>query len=218
MKEITIHRGKTETTPESVNYSPRSIEWLDAHFSNLVTSGKLQGASYLLARKGKIFACASMGNLTADEETGDLMPDSIRQTASMSKVFTATAVMQLVEQGKLYIEQPVMEIIEEFNTSAHKHITIFNLLTHTSGIAGSPGYFCEPYPYEFPDYFDKDWITNGLRGLVQAKPGEAWIYSSYGFAILGEIVSRVSGTCFHDYVTEQIITPLGMDHTFYIVP
>ena len=87
-----IYQGKTEVKPEDIGFDPVKIDDLDALFLDLIKQEKLQCASYLLARKGKIFAHKSMGKLTGDKDSEDLQPDSIRRIASITKMLTATAI------------------------------------------------------------------------------------------------------------------------------
>ncbi len=216
-----IHSGPVAAAPEEVGYRPEKIAQLDAHFLALVERGRLQAASYLMSRHGKVFAWKSMGRLTPDGDKGDLMPDSLRDIASVTKMFTAVCIMRLVEEGRLRLDQPVAEILEEFKTPMHERIQIFHLLTHTSGIAADPGYFCEPYPHYWRDGFDpaKDnWISAMLAGPVQNKPGESFNYCSRGFAILGEIIARTAGMPYEEYVRQTIFGPLSMSRTFFDVP
>jgi CubicO group peptidase (beta-lactamase class C family) len=220
MEDNMIHEGTVHTRPEDVRYNPEAIERLDKHFQRLITGKKIQCAGYLLARGGKIFALKSMGKLSGLQDKGDFKPDSIRRIASITKVFTATAIHKLLEEGKIWIHQPVSEIIEEFNTDLHKKITIFQLLTHTSGLASDPGTFFEPYP---PDFFRSDttkenWIKHYLTGPLQFIPGTVWNYSSKGFMVLGEIIQRISGIPCTTYVEENILKPLGMTRSFFHVP
>lgn len=219
--EQNIQHGNTNTTPEAAGFIPQKTETLNKHFINLINQEKLQGASYILSRRGKVFAWNAMGKLSGIEDKGPLQPDSIRGITSFTKVFTTTAIMQLIESGKLYLEQPLGDIIEEFNNDHYSGVTIFHLLTHTSGIVADGSYFMEP----FPDYSiwetsrnNKEWIKLILSGPRQAKPGEQWSYSSSGFAILGEIINRTSGMHYSKFITENIIEPLGLKDTTFKVP
>jgi CubicO group peptidase (beta-lactamase class C family) len=184
----------------------------------MIQSEKIQGASYLLSRDGQIFAHRSMGRLRFDHDTAQLMPDSIRKIYSITKVFTAVAVMKLVEDGFLYLNQPVMTIIDEFNTPVHSKIKIIHLLTHTAGIAPCSGYFAEPYSVREEWWKADNWIKEAISGPASAPPGEAWIYSSVGYAILGEIISRVSGLHCEEYIRKNILEPLGMNDTCFDLP
>lgn len=220
-----VHVGETQTSPEKVGYIPERLDRLDEHFLDLIEQEKLQCASYLLARHGQVFACKSMGKLRYDDDR-DFLPDSIRRIASITKAFAAVAVVKLIEDGLLYLQQPVASIIDEFDTDVHKGITIWNLLTHTTGLPPDPGYFTEPYPMGWWHIAegakameqDMNWIKAILCGPLHAEPGEEWIYSSAGFCILGEIVSRVSGTPVEEYILQTIAQPIGMTRSFFDVP
>lgn len=219
MSKTKIYKGDIHISPEEAGYESKKLDKLDEFLIDLVDTKRLQGASYLLARKGKIFALRSMGKLKYDDDTKDFLPDSIRWVASITKVFTSIAIMQLIEDGKLYIEQPVMTIIKEFDTPMHNRINIFHLLTHTSGIMPDSGYFLEPYPVDsFSLIRGEEWIKKILEGPLYNKTGEAWCYSTAGFGILGEIISRASGMPYEEYVVKNIIEPLGMEKTFFTIP
>lgn len=225
-----VHVAPVDVSPEEVGYDERAITRLDNHLKELVGKNNLQCASYLLARHGKIFAHKSMGKLTYLNNSSDFMPDSIRGIASVTKLFTAVAIMKLVEEGKIYLSQPVYDIIEEFNTDMHKKIFISHLLTHTSGLISDPGYFCEPYGRgwwerlelqkheSFPEKDKINWIKAILSGPLLCKPGEMWNYSTAGFMILGEIITRVSGVDCEQYIMDNIVKPLGMTETFFDLP
>lgn len=214
-----IHLGKTDCRPEEVDYNPEVIETLDKYFQGIIDNHTIQAAGYILARYGKIFAYKTMGIQNAFEDKGFFLPDSIRWLASVTKVFTAAAILQLMEQGKLFLKQPVSEFIREFKTDMHRYITIFQLLTHTSGLFGDPGSFFEPYQH---DYYrgmtKKNWIKKILAGPLQSKPGTVWSYCSRGFSILAELVACISGMDFDKYIEEYIFKPLGMNSSFFFVP
>lgn len=212
-----IHNGVIDVTPEQVDYDPARLTQLDSHFQRLIQDQKIQAAGYLLSRYGKIFAYRSLGKLCYDNDTAQFKPDSIRMLYSLTKLFTAIAVMKLVEDGLLYLEQPVGTVIEEFNTPCYDKINILHLLTHTAGICPVSGYFCESYPEE-PEWRKEDnWIKAALAGPVYAQPGESWIYCTFGYAVLGEIISRVTGIHGEEYIRRNILKPLGMNDTDFDV-
>ncbi len=212
--------GAVELSPRDAGYDEAKIRRLEEHYARRIESGKLQAAGFLMAREGKIFAHKAMGRLTYKKDSPPFRTDSIKTIASISKIITATAVMKLVEDGMLWLEQSVKDFIREFDTPMHGAITLWHLLTHTSGLAGDAGYYMEPYPIERHDLLScKDWLTKAvLPGPVQARPGEKWIYCSAGFAVLAEIVSRVSGMHFNDFVEKKIFRPIGMTRSFLEVP
>jgi len=227
---VAIHEGRTDAAPEQVGLDSKRLHLLDRHFAALIAGGKLQGASYLVARNGQIALQKSMGKLTCKADSKDLLTDSVRKIYSITKIVTATAVMQLAEEGKLFLQQPVAEIIKAFDTNLHRGITIWHLLTHTAGIYGDGGQNGEPY--SLPHYgwwaYEKkknggtleegEWARLLLSGPVRAKPGEEWTYNSAGFDVLAEIVSVVSGQPFEAYVQERLLGPLGMERSGFQVP
>ncbi|MDQ0113914.1 serine hydrolase domain-containing protein [Paenibacillus harenae] len=222
-------------------FDPAVKERLDRHFEQLVREGKVHCASYLLSRDGTVFAEEAFGKLKHDQTDALLRNDSIRRVASVTKLFTAAAIFQLVEQGKLFLRQSVSEWIEEFKHPMYEKIQIWHLLTHTSGIQADPGYYMEPYPMGYwdvmfafqpetegpfavtdPEELEKQrcsaWLRAVLSGKPLAAPGEQWTYSSAAYAILGEVIARASATSYDEYVMERIVKPLGMNRTFFEVP
>jgi CubicO group peptidase (beta-lactamase class C family) len=117
-----VHKGKTDCQPGEVGYNPEILDILDNHFLDLIQKGTIQAAGYLLARHGKVFALRTMGKQSSLEDKGDFMPDNLRPIASITKVFTTTAVLQLLEKGKLPLWQNVSEILKEFDTEMFRHI------------------------------------------------------------------------------------------------
>jgi CubicO group peptidase (beta-lactamase class C family) len=213
-------KGITEVSPEEASYSASRIQALEDHFGSRIDSGKLQAASFLMARDGRIFAHQAAGKLGINEPSRPFTVDSIKGIASITKTVTASAVMKLVERGSIWLEQGVKEIIREFDNPMHGGISIRHLLTHCSGLVADGGYFAEPYPQDRWDEMAKDdWIKRVvLAGPVQSQPGKHWAYSSMGFVVLAEIISRVSGVHYNQFVQEEIFAPLGMTRSFLEVP
>jgi CubicO group peptidase (beta-lactamase class C family) len=212
--------GPTDLAPREAKYDQSRLALLEAHYAKRIESGKLQGASFLMARNGKVFAHKAMGRLTPEPDSASLQPDSIRMIASVTKTITATAIMKLVEDGRIWLEQPVSNLISEFDKPMFADIRIWHLLTHTSGLTADPGYFCEPYLVDDHALWgDEDWLTKMvLAGPVRCRPGEQWNYCSRGYAVLAEIVTRVSGKHFNDYVQDEIFRPIGMTRSFLEIP
>ena len=143
-------------------------------------------------------------------------PQSVFRIASMSKSFTALAILKLRDAGKLSLEDPVSKHIPEFAsvtlpTADAPAITIRHLLTHSEG-------FPEDNPWGdrqlgIPEKTMSDWLKQGLP--FSTSPGTAFEYSNYGFALLGRIVGNVSGMPYGDYIRSQILSPLGMRSTYW---
>ena len=214
-----MHQGKTDCSPREVDYDPRAVERLDALTLDLISNGTVQFGAYLMARRGKVFAHKSAGRLKRAKDSPDFMPDSLFPIASLTKAFTAAGIWQLLEQGKIHVTQAVSSVLKEFDTPHHKDISIFNLLTHTSGLAADSGGFLEPYPRPWNDNITPDtWIREHLSGPLQFKRGTVWNYCSKGFQFLAAVIERVSGRPFDAYVEEHIWKPLGMTDAHFFLP
>lgn len=224
---VTIHEGWTDATPEDAGYDPQAIRSLDDHYADLIGKGTIQGAGYLISRGGKVFAHRTMGKLRPEEDGADLKPDSIRKLYSITKAFTAVAIHQLIDRGQLFLTQQASSILREMDTDKHREITVFHLLTHTSGLRGDPGFFTEPYGLPWFEWavrelkdkgYDIGWQKAVLSGPLQNMPGKEWIYSTSAYALLGEIISKVSGKPYDRYIQEEILEPLGMTKSFFDMP
>lgn len=217
-RTIRVIEEKPDFKLEDAGYHPAQIYVLDGHLTNLIAKKRLQAAGYIISKDDKVFAHKSMGQLRYNDENSQFLPDTIRRVASVTKLFVAVSIMQLVEQGSIRLDQPVAEIITEFQNPMFEKVTVFHLLTHTSGIRPDPGVFIEPYPRGWKWTESPEWIKEILRDFRAIEIGKEWRYSSAGFIILAEIVSRKSGVPFEKYVIENIAKPLGMNDTFFDVP
>jgi CubicO group peptidase (beta-lactamase class C family) len=215
---ISMIEKKVEYTPEEAGYLPSQIKVLDEHLQKLITRKRLHAAGYIISKDDKVFVHKSMGTLRRNDESSRFLPDTIRRVASVTKLFTAVSILKLVEQGLIRLDQPVAEIIEEFRNSMYEKITVFHLLTHTSGIRPEPGAFREPYPLDSRWQLSQEWIKKVLTDFLAVEIGKEWRYSSAGFAILAEIVSRKSGVQYEKYVMNNIVKPLGMNDTYFDPP
>ncbi len=140
--------------------------------------------------------------------------DRIYCIASVSKMYSSLAIMQLVDEGKVELDAPVTKYLPDFkmNDERYKDITVRMLMNHTSGI--SVGLPINHYLYEDVDSFVHDStfdIVSGQR--FKASPGEYACYNNKGFEIMEHIVENVSGMSFTDYVRDNIASEIGADHT-----
>ncbi|MBN2509035.1 MAG: beta-lactamase family protein [Spirochaetales bacterium] len=214
-----LHEIKPDVQPQEEGYSPKAIERLDALSLDLVANKTVQAACYLIAKNGKIIANKSCGKLKGAKDSTDFMPDSLRPIASLTKAFTAVGIWQLLERGQIYLHQQVREIIKEFDTTMHEQITIYQLLTHTSGMRTYPGAMLEPYPdYHEEKLTKENWIKKLLSGPLQFKPGTTWNYCNEGFEFLAEVIARVSGMEYDEYMFANVINPLKLEDTGFFIP
>lgn len=224
---MTTTKGKIDCTPEEQGFDSGRIEALNTHFERKIAEGKIAGASYVITRNGKTIASAGVGNATYIDGVGAMRTDTIHRIASETKTFCAVAIFKLIEDGFFRLDTPVGEILPQMNRDPYKKITIAHLLTHTSGLVPDGGTFPDEYvkdAFDWIDMADKrfragekniDWLEESLHCGLYKPVGAEWMYCSYGFIILGEVISKVSGMNVHDFIVEKICRPLGMTSTFF---
>lgn len=211
-------RYETPYLPEDVNYDKERLPVLDKHFTKMIDANEILSANYCLSRDGKVFANAALGKLSyREDDDRQLQPDTIQWIASITKLFCAVAIFKLAEDGMLRLDQTVGEFIDEFKEPPFNKINIAHLLSHTSGMFPDPGAFENKYfksPWDFIEHMKgTNWIEAALSAGMYKKPGEEWAYCSFGYVILGEIITRVSGVFAHDYIIENIVKPCGLEDT-----
>jgi len=170
------------------------------------------GAVVLIGHDGKVVYRQAFGERALVPERRSMTLDTIFDMASLTKVIaTTTAVMQLVEQGKILLSAPVGDYWAEFKENGKELITVRELLTHYSGLR--PDLDLQP---EWTGYGTAMKMIAGERPI--APPGTRFIYSDINFETLGELVRRVSGEPLDVYCAEHIFKPLGMNDTLFKPP
>jgi CubicO group peptidase (beta-lactamase class C family) len=170
------------------------------------SAGRLPSLSAAVFRGGEVAWDDAVGLGDAEQRVG-ATTDSQYAVASITKTFTAASVMQLRDAGKLDLEDPLSRHLPE---AARGTPTLRRLLSHASGLQREPpGEVWETL--QFPD---EEELLAGLEEAEQVlPPSAAWHYSNLAYALLGHVVSRVSGTPYHEYVRERLLDPLGLERT-----
>lgn len=137
-------------------------------------------------------------------------PDTIARIASVTKPMTAIAIMQLYEEGKVDLDIPIQNYLPDFPSTAQA-VTIRHILSHTSGI---PHYKSQIDAISFSHYESLESATKAIfeRGLINPA-GEKYVYSSFGYTILGRVIEVVSNDHFEDYLKKNIWQKAGMENT-----
>jgi CubicO group peptidase (beta-lactamase class C family) len=198
--------------------------------------GEIQCATYCISRGGKVFAHGAVGKKSfRNEDNTPVQPDAVRYIASITKTFTAVAIMKLVEDGLMRLDIPVGEVLPQFNTLPYNGVTPFQLLTHTSGLHTDGGCFDNKYQTNYWKMIDDayklceadkkknfDWLEAALGTIgcgFRVKPDTEWAYCSFGFVILGAMIEKITGMSAHKFIEDNICKPLGLkDTTFDLTP
>jgi CubicO group peptidase (beta-lactamase class C family) len=151
------------------------------------------------------------------ETGGEITERTLFHMASVTKPFVATSIVQLLEQKKLSLEDPIVKYLPYFEMMDRRYpmLTIRQFLTHSSGMPD-----VEDYHWDEPEY-DEGALERYVRSLTDralvSVPGEKFIYSNMAFEVLGDLIAKVSGQSFADYVKEHILLPLGMNDSSILI-
>lgn len=198
------------TNPQPVADSSGVAE-MDAYLSTMVGSGTFSGA-VLVARNGTVLVRKGYGLADRASDTPNTSSTRFR-LGSVTKPFTAMAILQLQSQGKLDLEDAACDYLDDCPDAWHG-ITIRHLLTHTSGIPDvtSWAHYERVKATPSPPLETVGWFKDVP---LDFQPGEAWNYSNTGYIVLGLIVERASGQPYESFLQEHIFDPLEMRDTGY---
>ena len=234
-----------ETKPEEVGLSSERLVRIHEAVQRHIDAHDISGAVTLVARRGRLAHFEAQGLMDLDSQK-PMSKDALFWIASMSKPITGVAIMMLVEEGKVRLNDPVSKFIPEFHglkvavleerngrggagsgppqfytIPAAREITIRDLLTHTSGLAsGGPASSAEvAKDPRKPGETLASYIPRLGAIPLDFQPGTRWSYSpSAGFDTLGRIVEIASGQSFDQFLRERIFDPLGMKEIFFHPP
>ncbi|MBM3413959.1 MAG: beta-lactamase family protein [Bacteroidetes bacterium] len=231
------------SAPQAGGFSAERLKVLDTRLNEWVEKGWMQGGTVLIARNGKIVYHKAVGYNDREAKL-PMKKDDIFRIASQTKAITSVAIMQLFEQGKLLLDDPVskylpafrkQQVLATFNEAdttyttvpAKSEITIRQLLTHTSGLG-----YAQIGSKEANAIYAKANLTAGIGvvndDLLSAmnrlgklplmhQPGERWTYG-LNTDLLGCLVEQISGKSLDQFFKEQLFEPLGMKDTYFHLP
>jgi CubicO group peptidase (beta-lactamase class C family) len=200
-------KGATTTEEERSKQADASVEAQR-------TAQKIPGVGLAVCRDGKVIKASGYGLANVELDV-PVTPETIFQTGSVGKQFTSMAVMMLVEEGKIGLDDKLTKYIPE-SPAAWKDVTIRQLLTHTSGIAdygGEEDSMGKGVINFRKDYTEEELVQAFAKMPMDFAPGEKWSYSNTGYVLLGVVIHRVSGKFYGDLLQERVFRPLGMKST-----
>jgi len=191
-------------------------EFMDELFAHHMEENHIAGAAVAVVKDGQLFFAKGYGYADLENKIPVDAERTIFHVGSVGKTFTWTAVMQLVEQGKLDLGADVNDYLDFHIPDTYPQpITLKHLMTHTSGIEDR--WLGSAASDESELVSAREWLAENFPGRVRP-PGEAAGYSNYNAMLAGYIVARVSGQPYEQYVQEHIFDPLGMTHSTVYSP
>ena len=198
--------------PPSADASPVRLAAVDAIIQQAIGDGNIPGAVLIVGHNGKVVYRKAYGSRALEPKREPMTLDTIFDLASLTKVIaTTTAVMQLVELGKVRLNDPVTKYLPDFAQNGKDDVTVRQLLTHYSGL--------EPdLDLKTPWEGKETAYHTAMAETLQNPPGAAFVYSDINFITLGALVEKVSGEPLDEYATRHIFAPLKMLHTRFVPP
>lgn len=202
---------RAQTTPD------RYRDELQPLLEKFIQEHELPGLAIGVIEDNRVVYARGFGVQHLNRKNDAVTPRSLFHMASITKPFVATSIMQLVEQGKIDLDSPVLKYLAYFRIAdeRYKTITVRQMVTHTSGMPD-----VENYEWDNPQY-DGGALERYVRGLTGFKllfePGTSFRYSNMAFEVLGDLIAKVSGESFEAYVQRHILTPLGMKDSTLLV-
>jgi CubicO group peptidase (beta-lactamase class C family) len=177
-----------------------------------INSGKCGSATTAIMVDGKVVYAEGFG-MANREKSIPVTAATLFNIGSISKVYVATAIMLLVDDGKVSLDKPVTDYLTEFRMAddRYKKITVRMLLNHVSGIPGTEG--SNSFGFKYDDNIKKETLDTLARAHLKHDPGAIAVYCNDGFTLAEMIVERVSGKKYINFLNERVFTTLGLKNT-----
>jgi CubicO group peptidase (beta-lactamase class C family) len=186
--------------------------YVDSVVKAAITAHKTVGASVAVVKGGRTLLAKGYG-LADMENDVPATDETVYRIGSITKQFTAAAIMRFVEQGKISLDDTLQKFFPTYDTKGNR-VTIRHLLTHTSGIASYTG-LKQWAPLMRLDLSTDSLIAVFAKEPFDFKPGDAWKYDNSGYFLLGTIIAKISGKTYDDYMNDQFLPSVGLTHTRY---
>ena len=186
------------------SYSSAQADQVDDYVRAEMQQQKIPGLSIAVVRGGEVVKAQGYG-LANVELNVAATPETIYQSGSVGKQFTATLVMMLVEEGKMNLGDPISKYIPDA-PAIWQSVTLRHLLTHTSGLSNS--LYTKINMWQ--DYTEDELVKEIAALPLDFQPGDKWSYSNPGYLMLGVLIRKVTGKFYGDLLRERIFGPLGM--------
>lgn len=201
-----------EESPSAVGFDSMKLGTLDTILQKAIQDSAFPGAQLLVAKDGAIVYNKAFGRLEYSTTSPTVDKTTIYDLASLTKVVaTTSAVLKLIEEGKLKLEDAAVRYVPEFRNKGKERITIRNLLMHNSGLPAFKKLYLTTKSAQ-------DALDSVLNSELIYSPGDSTLYSDFGFIVLGKIVEKITGKPLDQYVAQTFFQPLGMTRTMFNPP
>lgn len=200
----------------------KAVEFIEAYVPGAMHENHIPGLSVSITNEEEVVYSDGFGY----RDIGGFLritPDTMSGIGSCTKPFVALGIMQLHEEGKLRLDDKISKYVPCRLGSKNNPITIHHLLCHTSGIPDLQTtqillsrLFEAPVLYPMSGEKDFYRYVNSFEKELCNKPGDRFFYSNEGYRMLAHVIQNVSGTTFHEYITENVLQPLGMERTTFV--
>jgi D-alanyl-D-alanine carboxypeptidase len=187
----------------------------DQYLQQHQQADSIPGMSFMVMHKGKVVKQACYGVCNIENQV-PASQQTVYELASVSKPITATALMMLVEEGKVVLDSTVAFYLGNVVTESYKTITVRQLMNHTSGIPSDHYVYSKLYAPTPLRYNTRDQLTDLFVLKPAAAPGEKFLYSNAGFFLQAAIIEKITGQTYQEFIQQRIYNKAGMAHSYFI--
>ena len=201
------------TTPMQAPDAAALVRYVDSVATAAVTEHRTAGVAVAVVRNGRTVLAKGYGFADLENDV-PVTPETVFRIGSITKQFTSAAIMRLMEQGKLSLDDTLQKFLPTFPTQGN-HVTVRHLLNHTSGIKSYTSLGPKWQRVIRLDLMPDSLVALFANGPFDFKPGDAWSYDNSGYFLLGMIIEKLSGKSYGQYLQDEFFTPLGLKSTIY---
>jgi CubicO group peptidase (beta-lactamase class C family) len=206
-------QAQAASVPPDTTPAEQDADAVDVYIKTSMSRQHIPGLTLAVIHDGKIKKARAYG-LASVELNVPARPETVYELASATKPFVATAVMLLVRDGRIRLEDPVGKFVGDA-PDAWKGVTVRHLLTHTSGIKDYLSDLRRDFPHDTPP---ETIVRAAIEAPLNFRPGEKWSYSNTGYVLLGMIVRKASGKSYDAFLEDRVFKLLGMADTRHDTP
>jgi D-alanyl-D-alanine carboxypeptidase len=193
----------------------QKLDDIDRYIKKFISVDSVPGGTLLIVKNGKIVKAGQYGLANLELQVS-AKAQTAYELASVSKPITATAIMQLVQAGKLHLDSSLHFYLGEVVSEKYRTVTLRHILSHTSGIPTDHFAYNKLYAPTAIRYTVKEQLTDVFKMKPASPPGQHFLYSNAGYFLQAALIEKVTGQSFQQYLQQQIFEPAGMKQTHFV--